>query len=500
MGKRRLLLGAGVGIWLLAVALVAPTVRSAAGDEPVIGDERAITRHVDQREIDDGRMGLSQILAAGEHLFTASLSELDGAGRPLQNGIFPPKYRARRDGPGAFNRISGPEANSCSGCHNMPRAGGGGDNVANVFVLGQRFSFFSDPTQPDENGAPAPGSLQGAADERNTLGMFGSGAIEMLAREMSADLIALRENAVRGAAASGRKVTISLETKGVKFGSLTARPDGSIDSSGVEGVDADLIVRPFHQKGVVVSLREFTNNAYFHHHGMQSVERFGLNTDPDGDGVLNELTIGDVTAATLFQAALGIPGQRIPRDPRLRRAVARGQQLFSQVGCADCHRPVLLLKSRYYTEPNPFNPPFNLQPKDVPHPFRFDLTRDGEKPRLERAPGGGAVVRCYTDLKRHNLGNDPLINNEKVIQAGVPTNVFITKKLWGFASEPPYLHNGCATTIRRATLAHGGEAQAARDAFAALPESDRACVIEFLKSLQVLPPEVRGLIVEGREE
>src|SRR5262249_7926608 len=137
-------------------------------------------------------------------------------------------------------------------------------------------------------------------------------------------------------------------------------------------------------------------NAYFHHHGMQSVERFGLNTDPDGDGVLNELTLGDVTAATLFQAALGIPGQRIPRDPRLRRAVARGQQLFSQVGCADCHRPVLLLKSRYYTEPNPFNPPFNLQPKDVPHPFRFDLTRDGEKPRLERAPGGGAVVRCYT--------------------------------------------------------------------------------------------------------
>ena len=42
------------------------------------------------------------------------------------------------------------------------------------------FSFFDDPTLPDENGLPAPGTLINAADERNTLGMFGSGAIEML--------------------------------------------------------------------------------------------------------------------------------------------------------------------------------------------------------------------------------------------------------------------------------------------------------------------------------
>ena len=46
----------------------------------------------------------------------------------------------------------------------------------------------------------------------------------------------------------------------------------------VAGVNADLVVRPFHQKGVVVSLREFTNNAYNHHHGIQSVERFGRTT------------------------------------------------------------------------------------------------------------------------------------------------------------------------------------------------------------------------------
>jgi hypothetical protein len=43
--------------------------------------------------------------------------------------------------PRNFNRISAPDANSCAGCHAVPRVGGGGDIVANVFVLGQRFDF-----------------------------------------------------------------------------------------------------------------------------------------------------------------------------------------------------------------------------------------------------------------------------------------------------------------------------------------------------------------------
>ena len=38
-------------------------------------------------------------------------------------------------------------------------------------------------------------------------------------------------------------MTVSLDTKGVNFGSLTANPDGSVDTSQVSGVDADLIVK-----------------------------------------------------------------------------------------------------------------------------------------------------------------------------------------------------------------------------------------------------------------
>ena len=93
---------------------------------------------------------------------------------------------------------------------------------------------------------------------------------------MSADLIAIRAQGIAEAKSSGKVVTKPLDTKGVNFGQITVTPDGSVDSSRVEGVDADLIIKPFHQKGVVNSVRAFTVNAFNHHHGMQAVERFGV--------------------------------------------------------------------------------------------------------------------------------------------------------------------------------------------------------------------------------
>lgn len=50
------------------------------------------------------------------------------------------------------------------------------------------------------------------------------------------------------------------------------------------------------------------HNAMNHHHGMQSEERFGAGADHDNDGVIDELTVGDITALTVFQAALPAPG------------------------------------------------------------------------------------------------------------------------------------------------------------------------------------------------
>jgi Di-haem oxidoreductase, putative peroxidase len=363
----------------------------------------------------------------------------------------------------------------------MPRPGGGGDNVANVFVLAQLNDFTND--------------ISGnTANERNTLGMWGSGAIEMLAREMTADLLAIRQAALQQAESSGQPVTLPLVTKGISFGQITARPNGSTDDTGIEGVDRDLIIKPFHQKGVVISLRQFTVNAFNHHHGMQASERFGDGVDFDKDGVADELTRGDITAATVFQAAMEMPGRVIPRHPVIEQAIRAGEATFQKIGCASCHVPALTLNSPIYSEPNPYNPPGNLRLQDVARAFTFDLTRQGPLPRLERTADGKAIVRAFTDLKRHKMG--PLCNNEKLVQAGVPTDQFITKKLWGFYSEPPFLHSGRCTTVTEALLVHGGDAQGARDAFAALPKADRDNVIEFLKSLQVLPAGSRTLVVD----
>ena len=85
-----------------------------------------------------------------------------------------------------------------------------------------------------------------------------------------------------------------LVSKGVRFGSLEAHPDGMVDLDSVEGVDADLIVRPFSRKGVFTSLRQFTINALNIHHGMEAVERFGVrwtgSHDFSGAGVPDAIT------------------------------------------------------------------------------------------------------------------------------------------------------------------------------------------------------------------
>lgn len=78
-------------------------------------------------------------------------------------------------------------------------------------------------------------------------------------------------------------------------------------------------IKPNHQAEAVVSIREFANNAFNHHHDIQSTERFGAGTDPYGDGFTNELTRANVTAASNFQATLAVPGRVIPMIARSSR-------------------------------------------------------------------------------------------------------------------------------------------------------------------------------------
>ena len=452
-----------------------------------IGDGPVIQQHMDQSEIESGSVNLNQVLNHGKDLFVAKFNAYDGQGRPATTGGGAPRETGSAP---AFLRTSAPDSNSCAGCHNDPFVGAAGDFVANVFVLAQVLDPVTFSVSPE------------FSNNRNTLGMHGAGLIEMLAREMTVDLQAIRDNALQKATADGTSVSAALSSKGVHFGSITANPDGSVDSSGVEGVDADLIIKPFHQKGAVISLREFTNNAMNHHHGMQAVERFGVartgTDDFDQDGVADELTVGDITAATIWQAALNTPGQILPNDPSVARAIIRGERGFQRIGCESCHVSSMVLENDSFTEPNPFNPPGNLGVDDVASPYAFNLVTEGFKPRPEGTPDGKIIVRAFTDLKRHNLCDDDFDHfcNEEVVQGGVATEEFLTRKLWDVGNTAPYGHVGDLTTITEAIHYHGGEARASRDAFFALAQQEQDEIVEFLKSLQILPQGTEDLVVD----
>ena len=110
-------------------------------------------------------------------------------------------------------------------------------------------------------------------------------------------------------------------------------------------------------------------------------------------------------------------------------------------------------------------------------------------PRIEASGNGGGIVRAYTDLKRHNLcdAQDHFFCNEQVAQSGIALNTFLTRKLWDVGSTTPYGHRGDLSTLTEAIEHHAGEGRPSRDQFMSLSTYGRASVIEFLKTLQILP-------------
>jgi hypothetical protein len=436
-----------------------------------IGDVPAISVHMNEAEIENGRVPFEEVVKHGEKLFMAVFNRLDGAGRPGTTADGKPRSPQPR-----MLRTTGPDAHSCSSCHNRPRPGGGGDFATNVFVMPESSSSVTDSISPE------------FVSERMTVSLFGSGPIEMLAREMTRELQAIRLVTINHAYLCSCNVPAHLTAKGIDFGDIIAHGDGTVDTSKVVGVSGDLVVRPFHQNGAAVSLRQFTNEGMNQHLGLQSQELFGIDTDPDGDGIKNELTVGDITAIALFQAQLGIPGRKVSDDPVRKKASDDGEGLFNRIGCASCHVPEMKLNSRTFTEANPFNPEWKL-PVTVAKPVGFDMTTQGQAPRLEPTADGGAIVRAYTDLKRHNLcdDDDRFFCNERVAERGIPLGYFVTRKLWDIGSSAAFGHRGDLSTITEAIEHHAGEARRARTNYADLSAYEKAAIVEFLKTMQVLP-------------
>src|SRR5262245_48154543 len=108
------------GALLVAVVLATQVVAQ-------IGAEVAVPVHLQDGQ--EYTTSIRSLIRFGEQLFTAMWTVQEGAGRPLTKGTGAPLSDPLTPlvFPRQFNRLSGPDTNACSGCHNKPVVGGGGD-------------------------------------------------------------------------------------------------------------------------------------------------------------------------------------------------------------------------------------------------------------------------------------------------------------------------------------------------------------------------------------
>ncbi|MGB5051613.1 MAG: di-heme oxidoredictase family protein, partial [Caldilineaceae bacterium] len=452
----------------------------------------------------------------GDELFETTFNSVDGVGAQVGNGLrFSQLPRADLNGPGEWAthfppRITGPNAEACNACHGTPMDDGAGraanNNVRDPLHSGDIALFI----------------------QRNTPHVFGAGAVQVLAEEMTEELQAQRDAGIAAACAENRVVTVWLNAKNVDFGRLTISPrsgqpcQADTDTFGVVGVNRDLIVRPFQWKGVDATIRGFNRGAAHQELGMQSVEIVGEGVDGDFDGVVDELTVGDQTALAVYLAAQPRPTSLVelstlglidPLDEDAVGAIQRGSALFAGVGCTSCHAAQMIIQDPVFYEPSQ-NPnyrdarfPAGQDPialgVDPAQAIRVDLTHDQPDNQIETTALGGTdgiyrlgalatdaagqgIVALYGDLKRHDMGPELA---ESIDDEGIPASVYLTENLWGVGSTAPYLHDGRATTLAEAILAHGGEAAASRSTFMGLSATAQADIIAFLNNLVLYKAE-----------
>ena len=444
----------------------------------------------------------------GDELFETVFSAAEGVGANVGNGsLFTRVPRADLTGPGEWathtpRRPTGPNADACNACHNKPADDGAGGIEANVV------------RDPHHTGDIA------SYIERNTPHLFGSGAIQRLAEEMSEELRGQRRLVQDAACESGQAQSGALHAKGIDFGTIVAVPvraepcEVDFDTSNVEGVNVDLVIRPFRWKGEDLTVRAFTREAANNELGLQAIEVVGSGVDGDFDGVVDELTIGDITALEVYVSAQPRPVTKLelaelgliePLSEEQIAAIERGGRLFERIGCQECHRPALTLDSPIFSAPSQSPDyrdevlPSGSDPLDegidpavaVTYDLSRDLpdnrilTEDGREVQLGNFAtdvGGRAVVPLYADLKRHDMGPEL---SDSIDETGTGASVWLTRPLWGVGSTTPYLHDGRASTLDEAIRAHGGEGEAARNAYAHSDEEQRAQIIAFLNSLML---------------
>ena len=129
--------------FVLPTPFLVAIAASAQSPSSQVGREVAIPVHLQDGE--EFNLPVTPLIQFGAKLFNAKFTAQEGAGRPRSKGTGAPlsDLNSPLVFPRNFDRISSPDSNSCSGCHNAPIPGGGGDRVTEVFVLAQRFDHLT---------------------------------------------------------------------------------------------------------------------------------------------------------------------------------------------------------------------------------------------------------------------------------------------------------------------------------------------------------------------
>lgn len=337
-------------------------------------------------------------------------------------------------------------------------------------------------------------------------------------KTLSDELTSIFYNDVLLQGSAGQPVIRPLDTKGVNFGSITAFSDGTVDTSNVEGVDEDLRVKPFFHQGGTISMREFIAGALKAEMGMEVPDPVlcaatdpvnpqavtspaGFVFDPsedsferppvcdefadgDGDGVTNEIDPALLDHLEFYLLNYFKPGQG-----RTTGFTDSGLQVMQQIGCTECHVENLTIDSdRRIADVETVHDPVNGIFNEIfaTAETRFVVVDDGQEfPKLLPEGNSFVVENFFSDLKRHDLG--PKFH-ERDFDGNTVTH-FVTEPLWGVGSTAPYGHDGRSMNLDAVIRRHGGEAQAARDAYVNLSETDRLAVQAFLNTLILFPPD-----------
>jgi CxxC motif-containing protein (DUF1111 family) len=214
-------------------------------------------------------------------------------------------------------------------------------------------------------------------------------------------------------------------------------------------------VGKFGWKGGKANVFDFSADAYKDEMGITSPglrrsedgRSVGEENPPQGNAGLlrfnpvaspNEENLDSVTAFADFITFLAPPPQR-----PLTAAGRRGRDLFADIGCADCHQPVM------QTGPNPVR-------------------------ALDRVE-----FRPYSDFLLHDMGD----LGDGIEQGRGTGREMRTAPLWGLNQLPFFLHDGRAATVNQAIRMHDGQGRPARNRYRDLTPAQRADLLEFLDSL-----------------